>query len=169
MPAAVHVNSLLIYLLHYLLFNLRRVNMVADSHASTSFCCRFSYYASYYSFRSHLARAAYLMYQPDPLLRILSTTPLPADLHVNSLLIYLLHYLLFKLRKVTCLMIPMHSAVVSHTTPPILYSADIWPEQPPRCREPASPMECFRCMPTAASSAVMNPLPERDRCGRAAS
>ena len=113
--------------------------------------------------------AAYLMYHPDPLLRILSTTPLPAALHVKSLLTYLLHYLLFKLRKVTCLMIPMHSAVVSHTTPPILYSAVIWPEQPPRCREPASPMECFRCMPTAASLAVMNPLPERDRCGRAAS
>ena len=58
LPADLHVNSLLIYLLHYLLFNLRRVIMFDDSHASTSFCCRFYYYASYYSFRSHLARAA---------------------------------------------------------------------------------------------------------------
>ena len=32
LPAAIHINSLLIYLLHYLIFNLRRVMQFDDTH-----------------------------------------------------------------------------------------------------------------------------------------
>ena len=107
------------------------------------------------------------MYLPTPLLRILSTTPLPADLHVNYLLIYLLHYLLFNLRRVmmfddshdvdlfllSLLLLCLLLLIPQPFGPSSLLGAD----------RPHHPSSASAASPTAASFAVMIPLPERDR------